>query len=182
MNGWQIETINRRIDLEPILAIEQLSFQWPWGRLFFEDELSCQNACSYVVKSAGADTEAQIAAYAFLRRAANELHVLKIAVAPAQRGQGMATWFLNHCFVMAAQQGAGSVYLEVRRSNIAAIKLYKKLGFREIGRRPNYYPDSNEDALVMMKDLAKSLRLKHESTELFLRPRPEKVASEGQRI
>ena len=182
MKGWQIETISRRIDLEPILAIEQLSFQWPWGRLSFEGELSCQNTCSYVVKSSGPDTEAQIAAYAFLRRAANELHVLKIAVTPAQRRQGMATWFLNHCFALGAQQGADSVYLEVRRSNIPAIRLYERLGFREIGRRPNYYPDSNEDALVMMKDLAKSLPLKHENTELFLRPRSEKMASEGQRI
>ena len=178
MIGWHIETINRRIDLEQILAIEQLSFHCPWGRLSFEGELSNQNACSYVVKSARADTKAQIAAYAFLRRAANELHVLKIAVAPAQRGQGMATWFLNHCFALGTQQGADSVYLEVRRSNIPAVRLYEKLGFREIGRRPNYYPDSKEDALVMVKNLP----LENEGTKLFLRPRSEKLASEGQQI
>ena len=157
MNGWQIVSINRRIDLDPILAIEQLSFQWPWGRRSFEGELSCQNACSYVVKSAQADKGEQIFAYAFLRRVVDELHVLKIAVTPAQRGRGLAKWFLNHCFTMAAQQGANSVYLEVRLSNIAAIKLYEKLGFREIGRRPNYYPDSKEDALVMMNNIAINL-------------------------
>jgi ribosomal-protein-alanine N-acetyltransferase len=173
VNGWQIATITRRIDLEPILAIEQLSFQWPWGRRSFESELSSQDACSYVVKSAGADTESQIAAYAFLRRVANELHVLKIAVRPAQRRQGMATWLLNHCFALGAQQGADSVYLEVRRSNVPAIRLYEKLGLREIGRRPNYYPDSKEDALVMMKKLS----LKNENTKLFLRLRSEEVAS-----
>ena len=157
MDGWQIVTINRNVDLDPILAIEQLSFQWPWSRHSFEGELSCQNACSYVVKSALSEKDDQIVAYAFLRRVVDELHVLKVAVAPAQRGLGIAIWFLNHCFTMSAQQGANSVYLEVRLSNIAAIKLYEKLGFREVGRRSNYYPDSKEDALVMMKDIAVNL-------------------------
>ena len=157
MNGWQIATINRRIDLEPILAIEQLSFHWPWGRLAFEGELSCQNACRFVVKSAEPDKASQIVAYAFLRRVADELHILKIAVTPALRGHGIATWFLNRCFTMGARQGVNSVYLEVRPSNIPAVELYEKLGFKEIGRRPNYYTDSKEDALVMMKDLRRNL-------------------------
>ena len=154
MNGWQIATINKT-DLEPILAIEQLSFKWPWGRISFEGELSCQNACNYVVKSADADTELQIVAYAFLRRVADELHILKIAVIPAQRGHGLATWFLNQCFTRSTRQGANFVFLEVRPSNIPAIELYQKLGFEEIGRRPNYYTNSMEDALIMMKKLTK---------------------------
>ena len=162
MDGCQIVTTNRSVDLDPILAIEQLSFQWPWSRRSFEGELSCQNAFSYVVKSARADKGEQIVAYAFLRRVLDELHVLKIAVTPAQRGRGIANWFLNQCFTMGAQQGANSVYLEVRLSNITAIKLYEKLGFREIGRQSNYYPDSKEDALVMMKDIEINLPLRHE--------------------
>lgn len=162
MDGCQIVTISRRVDLDPILAIEQLSFQWPWSRRSFEGELSCQSAFSYAVKSAQADTGEQTVAYAFLRRMLDELHVLKIAVTPAQRGRGIATWFLNHCFTMGAQQGANSVYLEVRVSNIAAIKFYEKLGFKEIGRRSNYYPDSKEDALVMLKDIEINLPLRHE--------------------
>ena len=156
MNWWRIATINET-DLEPILSIEQLSFQWPWGRVSFEDELSSQNASSYAVRSAQADKESQIVAYAFLRRVADELHILKVAVTPALRGLGIATWFLNRCFTMGYQQGANSVYLEVRPSNIPAIELYEKLGFIEVGRRPNYYTDSKEDALLMMKKLAKAL-------------------------
>ena len=146
MDGCQIVTINSSLDLDPILAIEQLSFQWPWSRRFFEGELACPSAFSYVVKSAQTD----------------KLHLLKVAVTPTQRGRGIANWFLNHCFTMGAQQGANSVYLEVRLSNITAIKLYEKLGFREIGRRFNYYPDSNEDAVVMMKDIEMNLPLRHE--------------------
>jgi len=156
VNWWRIATINET-DLETILSIERLSFQWPWGRVSFEDELSSQNASSYAVRSAQADKKSQIVAYAFLRRVADELHILKIAVAPALRGLGIATWFLNRCFTIGNRQGANSVYLEVRPSNIQAIELYEKLGFNEVGRRPNYYADSKEDALVMMKKLAKAL-------------------------
>ncbi len=152
MKGWRISTVNRG-DLELILAIEKLSFQWPWERISFEGELSCQNALSYVVKSAETGREDQIIAYAFLRRAADELHILKIAVAPAQRGQGIAACILNRCFTISAQQGADSVHLEVRPSNVPAMKLYEKLGFKVIGRRPNYYADSKEDALMMIKNL-----------------------------
>ena len=152
MNGWRISAVNRA-DLEPILAIERLSFQWPWGRISFEGELSCQNTLSYVVKPAGTDREKQIIAYAFLRRAADELHILKIAVAPGRRGKGVATWILNRCFVIGAQQGADTVHLEVRPSNTPAVALYEKLGFKVIGRRPKYYADSREDALMMVKNL-----------------------------
>ena len=156
MKWWRIATVNKA-DLEPILSIEQLSFRWPWGRISFESELSGQNASSYAVRSVDAGNGSQVIAYAFLRRLANELHILKIAVAPALRCHGIATWFLNRCFTMGAQQGANSVHLEVRPSNIPAIKLYGKLGFNEIERRPNYYTDSKEDALVMMKKLATAL-------------------------
>ena len=179
MNGWRIATINRT-DLEPILAIEQLSFKWPWGRISFEGELFCQNACNYVVKSADADNLSQIVAYAFFRRVADELHILKIAVTPAQRGHGLATWFLKHCFTLGARQGANSVFLEVRPSNTTAIELYQKLGFEEIGRRPNYYTDSKEDALVMMKDLAEKRPLRHEGAMLFQKLRLKKMAPEEQ--
>ncbi len=164
MKWWRIATVNKA-DLEPILSIEQLSFRWPWGRISFESELSGQNASSYAVRSVDAGNGSQVIAYAFLRRLANELHILKVAVAPARRRCGLATWFLNRCFTMGVRQGAHSACLEVRPSNIAAVELYEKLGFKEIGRRPNYYADSREDALVMMKNLAKILPLRHEGTK-----------------
>jgi len=152
VNGWRISTVNRD-DLKSILAIENLSFQCPWGRISFEGELSCQNALGYVVKSTETEMEEQIIAYSFLRRIADELHILKIAVTPARREQGVATWILNRCFTMGAQQGADAIHLEVRPSNVPAVTLYEKLGFKEIGRRPNYYMDSKEDALLMVKKL-----------------------------
>ncbi len=157
MNSWQLATINQPEELEPILAIEQRSFRWPWGRLSYEGELSCQNACNYIVKSSASGTGEQVVAYAFLRRVADELHLLKIAVTPARRGQGIATRLLRRCFAISAKQGATSVHLEVRSSNTPAIELYLKLGFEVIGRRPKYYTDTQEDALLMMKNLEEVL-------------------------
>ncbi len=157
MNSLQLGTINRSDELEPILAIEQGSFRWPWGRLSYEGELSCQNACNYIVKSSASGTGEQVVAYAFLRRVADELHLLKIAVTPARRGQGIATRLLRRCFAISAKQGATSVHLEVRSSNTPAIELYLKLGFEVIGRRHKYYANTQEDALLMMKNLKEEL-------------------------
>ena len=157
MSSWQLGTINQADELDPILAIEQRSFRWPWGRLSFEGELSCQNACNYVVKYSADGAGEQVIAYAFFRQAADELHLLKIAVSPAWRGKGIATRLLQRCFKIAATQGMTSVHLEVRPSNIPAVELYLKLGFEVIGRRYKYYADTKEDALLMMKTLKEEL-------------------------
>ena len=134
MDGCQIVTINSSLDLDPILAIEQLSFQWPWSRRFFEGELACPSAFSYVVKSAQTDKGAQIVAYAFLRRVLDELHLLKVAVTPTQRGRGIANWFLNHCFTMGAQQAPNSANLQERLSNNTKNKHNQKLAKTQNGR------------------------------------------------
>ena len=157
MSSWQLGTIRQAEELEPILAIEQRSFRWPWGRLSFEGELSCQNACNYIVKSEANGTGDQVIAYAFFRRAADELHLLKIAVSPAWRGRGIATGLLERCFAISAKQGATSVHLEVRPSNTPAIALYLKLGFEVIGRRHKYYAETKEDAILMIKNLKEEL-------------------------
>lgn len=157
MGGWQLGTINQADELGPILAIEQQSFRWPWGRLSFEGELTCQNACNYIVTSTADGAGEQVIAYAFFRLAADELHLLKIAVSPAWRGKGIATRLLERCFAIRAKEGAASVHLEVRPSNTAAMELYFKLGFKVVGKRPKYYKDTKEDALLMMKSLKEEL-------------------------
>jgi len=153
VNSWQLGSISQADELEPVLAIEQRSFRWPWGRLSFEGELSGQNASNFIVKSSESGTAEQVIAYAFVRLVADELHLLKIAVTPAWRRQGIATRLLRRCFQMSAEKGATSVILEVRPSNTSAIELYLKLGFEVIGRRHKYYADTKEDALMMMKNL-----------------------------
>jgi ribosomal-protein-alanine N-acetyltransferase len=156
MSHWCLDTITDA-DLESILPIEQISFRQPWGRRSFEGELSCRNASNFIVKSDSEATPTQIIAYVFLRLVIDELHILKIAVTPAYRRQGIAAWLLGQCFKLGKDNGAVTVYLEVRRSNIPAVGLYQKLGLEIIGRRPAYYADTQEDALIMIKKLKEAL-------------------------
>jgi len=77
--------------------------------------------------------------------AEGESEILNLAVDPAQRRRGVGTWLVGE----ALTSSAGPWFLEVRPSNGAARKLYEKFGFREVARRPGYYQDSGEDAVVM---------------------------------
>lgn len=156
MNGWQLVSINQA-DLEPILAIEQNSFQRPWDRLSLEFALRCHNARNYAIKPTEGKSCGPFIAYAFLRLLGDEVHLQKVAVTPAWRGQGIAYWLLERCFTLSVGQGARSAHLEVRPSNIPAVDLYQKLGFELAGKRPEYYTDSKEDALLMIKILKEDL-------------------------
>lgn len=144
-------------DIDAILEIERLSFSHPWNRMSFVNELSAKGACNYAVKrknSAGID---QIIAYIFFRLIACEMHILKIAVAPKWRSQGVATRLIEKCFSIVLEKGCDKAFLEVRPSNIPAINFYNKNGFNQIGKRPNYFHETREDALVMIKTFQEEL-------------------------
>ncbi len=98
-----------------------------------------------------------IIAYICFRMIADEMHILKIAVAPEWRHQGIALWLLEKSLENAVKKGAEVTYLEVRPSNNPAIGLYNKAGFRVVGKRPNYYSETREDALVMIKYLKEGI-------------------------
>ncbi|MEN8689538.1 MAG: ribosomal protein S18-alanine N-acetyltransferase [Desulfobacterales bacterium] len=149
MPGWSIVTLDES-HIDGIIAIEEASFRQPWQRISFLDELSCREALDVVVLD---PFGGQIVAYACLRLTLDEIHLLKIAVAPRWRRRGIATWLLDYCFELAQRRKARKVYLEVRRSNGSAIDFYSKIGFQIIGTRPKYYTDTGEDALIMTKSL-----------------------------
>lgn len=140
-------------DIEPILKIDQDSFRWPWDHISFGNELLQRQSCNWVVRSTEPQSGTPIIGYAVLRLINVDLHVFRIAVTPTWRRQGIASWVLKQCFSKGLEKGAKSVYLEVRPSNIPAVKLYHKLGFETVATRPNYYTDTEEDALVMIKYL-----------------------------
>jgi ribosomal-protein-alanine N-acetyltransferase len=152
MPTWQLEVITPQ-DLDRILTIDHLAFNRPWNRHLFLEELSYDHGFSYSVRCNQTDQSLAIIAYVFWRMVLTELHIIRIAVAPDFRSRGVATWLLQQCFKLAKQKDFDSVYIEVRPSNKTAIALYCKLGFHVIGTRPNYYPESSEDALVMRKQL-----------------------------
>jgi ribosomal-protein-alanine N-acetyltransferase len=81
---------------------------------------------------------------------ADELHVLNVATAPAMRRRGVARTLMDEALGYAMAHRVRIVLLEVRRSNRAAIKLYRGLGFTALGVRPGYYSDNNEDAIEMI--------------------------------
>lgn len=132
-------------DLDQVMDIEEAIYTFPWTRGIFRDCLSVGYPCRVL------QVDGQVVAYAILSVAAGEAHILTLCVSPETRRQGYGELLLGDLLQLARERRAMSVYLEVRPSNQAAIRLYEKTGFCEIGIRPDYYPDEfgREDALVM---------------------------------
>jgi ribosomal-protein-alanine N-acetyltransferase len=140
----------QRDDLDAVVAIEQASFSNPWTRAMFEGELSRGAvARAWVVRER--ETEA-VLGYCLGWLVAGELHISNLAVAPAARRRGVARWMLGQALARVAAEGGESAILEVRRSNVAALKLYSALGFRAVGVRRRYYSHPQEDAVVLAVD------------------------------
>jgi len=133
-------------DLPEVIGLESRAFKNPWGILAFVNELACSSAFNYVLMS----NQRRLIAYICFRLILDELHVLKIAVNNEYRGKGIAFQFFNQC-LGEIPEVFNFAFLEVRPANIAGIRLYQKLGFREWGRRPGYYLDTGEDAIMMGK-------------------------------
>ncbi len=140
-------------DLEAVVAIESQSFEQPWKRRALEGERTNPGALAFVLKASERAAQSDVAAYIFLRRQMDEVHIMKLAVAPKLRRQGLATRLVAQALAEARREGGRRAVLEVRPSNTAAIGLYTRLGFRIIGARKRYYGPAGEDALVMAKNL-----------------------------
>lgn len=132
-------------DIDAVERIEQASFAIPWSRASLEKEVT-ENACArYVVlREAG-----EAIAYAGVWFVLDEGHITNIAVRPDRRGMGYGERVTRALIQLAADSGMTWMTLEVRRSNIVAQNLYRKLGFEDVGYRKCYYADTGEDALVM---------------------------------
>jgi ribosomal-protein-alanine N-acetyltransferase len=146
-------------DLAAVLAIEETAFASPWTRASFLQEL--QSSHSHLTV---AERQGQVIGYVCCWHVADEVQILDIAVHPVCRRQGVGECLLRHALASGQHHGALSANLEVRCSNLAAIALYKKLGFCEAGVRPRYYADG-EDALVMICRFPEHPSLQEENTE-----------------
>jgi [ribosomal protein S18]-alanine N-acetyltransferase len=134
----------RPADLDAIAELERISFPIPWKREFFASEVGLAHRFNRVARAANG----RLAGYVFCAFAAGEIHIHKIAVDPLYRRQGIAGILMKEVLDFSARILAEEIYLEVRPSNLPARNFYVLLGFREVGRRPQYYADG-EDALVM---------------------------------
>ncbi|MBW1997121.1 MAG: ribosomal protein S18-alanine N-acetyltransferase [Deltaproteobacteria bacterium] len=135
---------NYSLYIADIIEIENLSFPIPWSYQSFLDEIGNPVSHLWGVVSGGT-----LWGYACFWMFHDEIQIVNIAVHPSKRNQGLAQFLCENIIRTASSNGIGSLWLEVRESNIIAKRIYEKLGFREIHRRPRYYRDNNEDAIVM---------------------------------
>lgn len=134
--------------LEDLEKLEKICFSRPWSRKMLAEEL--ENQCAaFLVAQDGAT--GQVAGYAGLLVMADEGYITNVAVFPEYRRQGVAAQLIAVFENFARGNHLAFLTLEVRPSNAAAIALYESFGFREVGRRKNYYDLPKEDALILTK-------------------------------
>jgi len=134
-------------DLKDILVIERASFPTPWSRGIFLGEMQYP-FCHDLVALVGG----QIAGYICFATVYDEIHLRNLAVHHDWKRRGVASKLLSLMITIALGKGARYGTLEVRKSNRAALELYKRFGFVVEGTRPSYYPETGEDALIMWAD------------------------------
>jgi ribosomal-protein-alanine N-acetyltransferase len=141
-----IERISEPADLDAVAALESATFTNPWTREMLERELRQSDVARvYVVRLPGQP----VAAFCACWLVYDELHINTIAVDTRLRRQGIATALMRYLLAEAASLGARRTYLEVRRSNLPAQRLYERLGFTVATVRRDYYSQPAEDALVL---------------------------------
>jgi len=143
-----------KADLPEILAIEKECFPSPWTMGMFTKELeSSHSVCLTArIKIKGKNI---IGAYIIFWLVADEVHLHNLAVKKEYRRQGIAYSLMEAMKEIAGKNEITLQTLEVRESNIEAIKLYQKCGFVVEGIRPLYYAETHEDALIMWADVKK---------------------------
>jgi ribosomal-protein-alanine N-acetyltransferase len=166
-------------DIPEVVEIERLAFPSPWPARAYRYEVTQNQLAHYFVvrhqSSVESEEKLPVRERSLLRRiqtwaqsgerdprpmvgycgfwiAAQEAHISTIAVDPRFRGQGIGQLMLVKMIERALELDATLVSLEVRVSNFVAQNLYRKYGFKVVGRRPRYYSDNREDALIMTAD------------------------------
>lgn len=136
-------------DLPAVLEIEQAAYEFPWSENVFRDCLRV-GYCCWVL-----ERDAHIQAYGIMSVGVGESHILNLCVRPEAQGQGLGSTMLHYLLDLARRHRADTAFLEVRPSNGAALRLYNRAGFTEVGMRRRYYPatDGREDALILAKSL-----------------------------
>lgn len=131
-----------------IAQLEALAFPDPWSEKSIAGEL--ENPISLWLVCVEGDT---VCGYIGSQTAMDEADMMNIAVHPQFRRQGIGRNLITVLESKLRERGAVSLTLEVRCSNAPAIALYRELGFRQVGKRPNYYRHPREDGLILRKEL-----------------------------
>lgn len=132
-------------DIPAVIELDRLSFSLPWPERSFRFELTDNPVSRCWV----AEVDGRIVGMLVAWLIADEAHIATLATHPDYRRQGIARKLLSHALEHLRREGARSSFLEVRESNFAAQQMYRKFGYEVSGRRPRYYKDNNEDAILM---------------------------------
>ena len=135
-------------DTKQVEKIEIKTFSRPWSRQGFLDAMRNKDTI-YLV----AEEKNEILGYLGLWKSMEEADITNVAVKENARRKGVAGLLLQEAKQIALKEGVMAFTLEVRVSNQAAIRLYEKHGFHSVGRRPGFYEDPKEDALIMLDNL-----------------------------
>ena len=135
----EIEKFEKR-HLDGVVKIEEACFAHPWSRADLEKQIHL--ATSHFLVAVVDDT---VVGYMGLQVFSGEGYVTNVAVLPEYRKQGIAQALINE----ELKNDMEFISLEVRESNLPAISLYTKFGFKNVGVRPNFYTSPCEDAIIM---------------------------------
>ncbi|MCH7310563.1 ribosomal protein S18-alanine N-acetyltransferase [Acinetobacter sp. ANC 4805] len=133
-------------DLDSIVAIERLVQTHPWSKQQFQESLASYQCTVY-------EQANQVVGFCILQPVLDEANLLLMAIHPKQQGKGLGYILLDHS-IQQLKNNPIQIFLEVRESNTAAIRLYEKTDFHQIDLRKNYYPNpdgSREHAVIMVK-------------------------------
>jgi len=131
-----------------LIFIERSSFSSPWDVNSFSSEIDREISHFWV-----ATIDDVLVGYICFWIFAGEVHLLNVAVRKACRRKGLGRQLLSKMLKVGSGEDAETAWLEVRPSNLAARSLYREVGFKEVGRRPRYYTDTREDAILMSMPL-----------------------------
>ena len=135
-------------DVEEVCCIESESYRHPWTEFIFKRVVQGEFYCLVIVDGK------QLCGYSISLILDSECHLLNLCIGSRFRRQGLANQLFDFLFQHLQNREAKLINLEVRSSNVAAIELYKGLGFNKVGIRENYYPseigtNSREDAILL---------------------------------
>ena len=130
-----------------VAVLEKQCFSAPWSEASVAGELDNPLSVWLVCVDRG-----KVLGYVGSQTVLEESDMMNIAVLPEARRAGIGERLILSLIELLKDRGSRSLALEVRASNTPAISLYKKLGFLQVGRRPNYYRGPREDALILRKE------------------------------
>ena len=136
-------------DVPEVLSIERASFTTPWSGTLFMNEIYKPLSVAKVMRSGE-----NIVGYICADQVLDEGHILNVTVHPEHRRRGMAAHMVAHVIGLLAGRACKTIYLEVRMSNEAGLRMYEKSGFTMISVRKRYYTSPEEDAVIMKLQLA----------------------------